>query len=114
MRIPSYLRIFFHYREDHEVEQLSDRLEAIIDELHNSRDSVILMRINEYPILETDAHTRPFHSARLNVYTGLFFPLGLFFWLRIWRYRMRLWNDMNSIQKINTLIIDRINKQQYE
>lgn len=97
-----------------EVEQLSDRLEAIIDELHNSRDSVILMRINEYPILETDAHTRPFHSARLNVYTGLFFPLGLFFWLRIWRYRMRLWNDMNSIQKINTLIIDRINKQQYE
>lgn len=114
MRMPSYLRIFFRYREDHEVEQLSDRLEAIIDELHNSRDSVILMRINEYPILETDAHTRPFHSARLNVYTGLFFPLGLFFWLRIWRYRMRLWNDMNSIQKINTLIIDRINKQQYE
>ena len=112
--MPSYLRIFFHYREDHEVEQLSDRLEAIIDELHNSRDSVILMRINEYPILETDAHTRPFHSARLNVYTGLFFPLGLFFWLRIWRYRMRLWNDMNSIQKINTLIIERINKQQYE
>lgn len=114
VRMPSYLRIFFHYREDREVERLSDRLEALIEELHNSRDNSILMYINMYPILEPDAHTRPFHSARLNVYTGLFFPLGLFFWLRIWRYRMRLWNDMNSIQKINTLIIDRINKQQYE
>lgn len=114
MRMPSYLRIFFHYREDHEVEQLSDRLEALIEELHNSRDNSILMYINMYPILEPDAHTRPFHSARLNICAGLFFPLGLFFWLRIWRYRMRLWNDMNSIQKINTLIIDRINKQQYE
>lgn len=114
VRMPSYLRIFFHYREDREVERLSDRLEALIEELHNSRDNSILMYINMYPILEPDAHTRPFHSARLNVSAGLFFPLGLFFWLRIWRYRMRLWNDMNSIQKINTLIIDRINKQQYE
>lgn len=114
VRMPSYLRIFFHYREDREVERLSDRLEALIEELHNSRDNSILMYINMYPILEPDAHTRPFHSARLNVCAGLFFPLGLFFWLRIWRYRMRLWNDMNSIQKINTLIIDRINKQQYE
>ncbi len=114
VRMPSYLRIFFHYREDREVERLSGRLEALIEELHKSRDNSILMYINMYPILEPDAHTRPFHSARLNVCAGLFFPLGLFFWLRIWRYRMRLWNDMNSIQKINTLIIDRINKQQYE
>lgn len=114
VRMPSYLRIFFHYREDREVERLSGRIEALIEELHNSRDNSILMYINMYPILEPDAHTRPFHSARLNVCAGLFFPLGLFFWLRIWRYRMRLWNDMNSIQKINTLIIDRINKQQYE
>ena len=114
MRFPSYVRIFFHYREDREVEKLNDRLELLIEELHNSQDSVILMRLNEYPILETDAHTRPFHSPRLNIATGVFFPLGLFFWLRIWRYRLRLWNDMNSIQKINTLIIERIKKQQYE
>lgn len=114
VHLPSYLRIFFQYKEDREVERLSESLEALVDELHNSQDSVILMHINEYPILETQAHTRPFHSARLNIATGVFFPLGLFFWFRIWRYRLRLWNDMNSIQKINTLIIERINKQQYE
>ena len=114
VQMPSYLRIFFQYKEDREVERLSDRLETLVDELHNSQDSVILMHINEYPILETEAHTRPFHSARLNIATGVFLPLGLFFWFRIWRYRLRLWNDMNSIQKINTHIIERINKQQYE
>ena len=114
VRMPSYSRIFFHYREDREVECLSDRLEQLVEELHNSRDAVILARINEYPVLETAAHTRPFHSARLNAAVGLFFPLGLFFWLRIWRYRLRLWNDMNTIQRINTQIVERINKQQYE
>lgn len=113
-RMPSYVRIFFHYREDREVERISDRLEALIDELHNSQDSVILMRINEFPILEPDAHTRPFRSARKNMVTGLLLPLGLFFWLRIWRYRLRLWHDMGQVQRISQYIIERINKQQYE
>lgn len=113
-RMPSYAAIFFRYREDRGVEQISERLEQLIDELHNSRDSVILMRINEYPILETDAHTRPFRSARKNMAVGLFLPLGLLFWLRIWRYRLRLWRDIGAIRRIDSLIIDRINKQQYE
>ena len=41
---------------------------------------------------------------------GIFLPLGLFFWLRIWRYRLRLWHDMQQIHKLGTQIRERILK----
>ena len=43
---------------------------------------------------------------------GLFLPLGIFFFLRIWRFRLRLRIDMHNIERINNLITDRIIKNQ--
>ena len=111
-RIPNYIDIFFRPGQDTRAAQLSDRLEAIIEELHNSRDNVILMYINEYPVIYPSAHTRPFDSKRLNMAVGLFLPLGIFFFLRIWRFRLRLRIDMHNIERINNLITNRIIKNQ--
>ncbi len=107
-RMPNYVRLFFHYSEDKTVIELNERLEQLVEKLHNSRDHVIIGHLNELPILVPDAHTRPFRSARLNVATGIFLPLGIFFFLRIWRYRLRLWYDMQQIQKHATYIRERI------
>lgn len=112
--MPNYLKLYFHYSPDHLVEQLSEQLEEAIIQLHNSKDNVIIALINEYPFLATKAHTRPFGNARLNMAAGIILPVGIFFYFRIWRYRLRLRNDMQTIQKINTQIIDRITKQGYE
>ena len=108
--IPNYWTLFFRYREDRVAIDLNERLEAIVEELHNTRDNVILARLNDLPVLVPDAHTRPFHSARRNLAVGLLLPLGLFFWIRIWRYRLRLWHDMQQIQKLGTQIRERIEK----
>ena len=109
-RIPNYWTLFFRYREDRVAIDLNERLESIVEELHNTRDNVILARLNDLPILVPDAHTRPFHNARRNIAVGIFLPLGLFFWLRIWRYRLRLWHDMQQIQKLGMQIRERILK----
>ena len=111
-RIPNYIDIFFNPGQDQHAAQLCDRLEAIIEELHNSRDNVVLMFINQYPIVNPSAHTRPFDSQRLNMTFGIIFPLGLFFYFRIWRYRLRLRLDLGNIERINNLIIERIKKTQ--
>ena len=58
-----------------------------------------------------DAHTRPFRNPRLNIAAGILVPLGLFFFLRVWRYRLRLWRDMVQIQKQCTAIRERITKK---
>lgn len=111
-RIPNYIETFFHSGQDKRAAQLSDWLEALIEELHNSRDNVLLMYINEYPIINPSAHTRPFDNKRLNMVFGLCFPLGLLIFLRIWRYRLRLRLDLQNIIRINNLISERITKTQ--
>jgi lipopolysaccharide export system permease protein len=74
---------------------------------------VLLMYINEYPIINPNAHTRPFSNKRLNMAIGIFLPLGILVFLRIWRYRLRLRIDLRNIENINTLIINRIIKNGY-
>ena len=97
LRLPGYVRVFFRYRPDHEVEAISERMEAIIEELGNSRDPKILGLLNEFPMLYTTAHTSPLHSPRANALAGLLLPLGLVLWFRIWRFRLRLYRDMRII-----------------
>ena len=106
--MPNYFNIFFRYEEDTEVVGLADRLEAVVEELHNSRDKFVIATLNAMPILVPDAHTRPFRSLKSNRIVGLFFPLGLIFWFRIWRYRLRLWHDLEQLQKQFAYIIERI------
>ena len=108
VHMPNYRKIFFEYEEDTAVIDINNRLEAIVEELHNSTDAMVLTRLNELPILVPDAHTRPFRNARRNMAAGIFFPMGLFFFLRIWRYRLRLLRDMNVIQAEAQNIINRI------
>lgn len=108
MRMPNYRRLYFEYQRDEAVIGLNECLETLIGELHNTRDNAILGYLNEYPVLVTDAHTRPFHNVRWNKVVGIFLPLGLYFWLRIWRYRLRLWRDMQQIKKVSQRIIERI------
>lgn len=112
--IPNYWKLFFRYRSDKVVVDISNRLEALVEELHNSRDAVILTRINELPVLVPDAHTRPFGNRRLNMAAGIVLPVGLLLFLRVWRYRLRLWKDLQQIQKISKQITDRITDKGYE
>lgn len=105
---PNYFNIFFRYEEDTTVIRLADHLEELVSELHNSRDKVVIATLNDMPILEPDAHTRPFRSLNWNRLCGIVFPVGVFFWLRIWRYRLRLWHDMEQLQKQFTTIETRI------
>lgn len=108
LRFPSYIRIYFHYEEDRVVMQLNDRLEALVDELSNSRDRHIIATLDAMPILVPDAHTRPFRSLRWNRVVGIVLPVGLFFWIRIWRYRLRLWHDLDQLQKQVAYVAERI------
>ena len=105
---PSPIKVFFRPGDDQAVSRISDRLEEVIEDLSNTRDKIILNAVNTYPILATHAHTRPFRQKWLNIVTGLVIPAGLFFYLRMLRFRLRLYRDLNVISKANQTIIKRI------
>jgi len=105
---PNVIKVFFKYQPDHEIERLSDELEATIDDLSNTRDREIMKWLNHYPILSTKAHTRPFERRWLNILSAIIVPLGIFFYCRMWRFRLRLLKDLKNIKIANTNIISRI------
>ena len=108
LRWPNPIHVFFRPGDDQRIQQISDELECVIDDLQNTRDRVIIHQLNNYPILATHAHTRPFRNKWLNAATGVLLPLGLFFYVRMLRFRLRLYKDLHVIVKTNETINNRI------
>lgn len=108
--LPNVVQTFFKYQPDHEVERISNELEKVIDDLTNTRDKVLLNELNNYPVLAVKAHTRPFERKWLNIVSAIIIPLGLFFYLRMWRFRIRLLRDLKQIVQTNDAVTEQITK----
>ncbi len=107
-KLPNIIKVFFKYKPDHEIENISEKLELVIDDLSNTRDKLILTELNSYPILEAKAHTRPFDRRWMNIASAILFPIGIFLYFRMVRFRVRLSRDLRIIQSVNDKITDRI------
>lgn len=104
---PNPLKVFFQYNVDHEIEDICEQLEKVVEDLANTKDAQLISMLNKLPILSTKAHTRPFEKKWLNTLCAIIVPLGFVLHVRMWHFRLRLWKDSKSI--INA--IDNINKQ---
>ena len=110
MRMPNIINVFFRYQPDHEIERISAELEEIIEDLSNTRDRFIMSYLNQYPVVSQKAHTRPFERKWMNITAALILPAGIFLYLRMWRFRLRLMTDLRKIRATNTKIVERIGK----
>jgi lipopolysaccharide export system permease protein len=110
MHLPNIIKVFFKYEPDHEIERISDEMEAVIEDLSNTRDKLILTEINHYPILSVKAHTRPFEHRWMNIAAFILLPIGIFLYIRMWSFRLRLLRDLRTIKQTNTNIVNRINE----
>lgn len=110
IRLPNVISVFFQYKADHKIEELSEEIEAVIEDLSNTKDKVILTELNHYPILSIKAHTRPFEHQWMNILAAIFIPVGLFLYIRMWRFRLRLHFDLRTTMVLSFNIIDRINE----
>lgn len=108
---PNYFRIFFRTRPDEQVEQLSENLENLVEDLANTADFHVLQTLNELPLIHVHSHTTPFSRKRYNWTFGLLFPLGVLLWLRIWRFRLRLLKDLRQIVKSGERLEQQIRQQ---
>ena len=105
---PNIIKVFFKYRPDHTIEEINEKIEAVIEDLSNTKDKVILSCLNAYPFMAVKAHTRPFDRKWMNVVAAIIVPVGLFLYLRMWRFRLRLMRDLKVIRQTNDAVIARI------
>ncbi len=105
---PNFIEMFFKYHPDHDIEKINEKMENVIEDLSNTKDAIILSEINNYPILAVKAHTRPFERRWLNEVAAIIVPAGIFFYSRMWRFRLRLLRDLKIIKETNEHITKRI------
>lgn len=98
-RPPSYIRLFFRDEAGDAVD-ISERVEAIVEELSNSADVRILNQLNNIPSMYTRSHAAPFAKKWMNKACGVLFPIGLLFWMRSWRFRLRLLRDLRQTNRV--------------
>lgn len=108
LHAPNPISVFFREGDDRRIREISVELEAVIEDLSNTRDKVILTELNRYPIMATHAHTRPFRNKWLNATVGILLPLGVFFYLRMLRFRLRLLRDLRVVRAANDALVARI------
>lgn len=107
---PSVVKVFFKYSPDHVIEDINARMEAVIEDLSNTKDKQVLALLNEYPYMAVKSHTRPFEHKWLNIAAAVVVPVGLFLYFRMWRFRLRLFKDLRVVKQTNDGLIDRINE----
>ena len=105
---PNYFRLFFRTRPDQRMEQLSDRIEELVEDLANTRDMHVLDTLNRVPFIYAHAHTTPFSRQWINYVFGVLFPLGLIIWARAWRFRLRLARDLRQTIKCMTKLEEQL------
>ena len=108
VKLPNPINVFFRYQPDHDVERMAAELEEVIEDLGNTRDRHVLSYLNQYPVVSEKAHTRPFDVPWLNKAAAIIFPVGIVLYIRMCRFRLRLYHDLKQISKVNGLIVERI------
>ncbi len=106
--LPNPIKVFFDYQPDHEIEKLAKEMEEVIEDLGNTRDRFIMSYLNQYPIVSEKAHTRPFNKKWMNETAAIIIPIGVILYIRMWRFRLRLYRDLKQIHRLNELTIARI------
>ena len=107
---PNVGKVFFKYSPDHTIEDISGRIEAVIEDLSNAKDKKVLALLNEYPFMAVKAHTRPFERKWLNIAAAVVVPVGVFLYLRMWRFRLRLLRDLKVVKQTNDSMLARIDE----
>lgn len=109
VRLPNPIYVFFRYQPDNDVEKIVNELEEVIDDLSNTRDRYILSYLNQYPVVSEKAHTRLFNRQWLNIASAIVLPLGIILYIRMCRFRLRLYRDLKQVRNTNHKMIERIN-----
>ena len=111
---PNVVNVFFRYSPDNSIAVISEELEEVIEDLSNTRDPKILTELSHYPFMAVKAHTRPFERKWLNIVAALVVPVGIFLYIRMWRFRLRLYRDLRAVRHSNSVIVRRIRQMKFE
>ena len=111
--LPNYINLFFRRVDTSKLDKFSDGIEYVISDLSNTRDKIVLDKINRLPIMPVYGIEPPFSAGWVNVILGILFPLGLLFYLRAWFFSMYLKKHINTITVVSEELAEYLDEKEY-
>lgn len=99
--LPNYFKLWFAKGKEDRLRDIIDQMEHIIEILGNTESYEVLTLLNSYPTIPPRAHLKPFKIEWLDTIIGIVLPVGVFFTIRIWVFRMRLLKDLKEVLSLN-------------
>jgi lipopolysaccharide export system permease protein len=92
-----------------ELVEISQILENIVEEMNNTTDHQVYLKLREYPILPVERYNISTQQKWVRYTLGIVFPLGLPYYIYIKQQQKRLINDLTAIARINQELLNLIN-----
>ena len=110
-RLPNPVKVFFSEEETLPIEEFSDRLEILIEEMGNSKNRKVIQLLNEYPVMMAGELRSPFKRRWLNIMSIIIFPIGIIFYLRAAKFNNQISRDLKKIRNNSRALMERMKKE---
>lgn len=110
-RLPNPINVFFDEEKEYPIEKLSDKLEALVEEMGNSKNRKVIQLLNEFPIMMVGELHSPLKRRWMNIVAVVLFPIGIIFYLRSCKFHRQVSRDLGKIRNNARTLMERMIKE---
>ena len=105
-----YLAFWKQGGHDRAAEELSNKVEQVVEELSNSDQNLVLNKLMDYPVMEGYNQLDERISGKVGLAVGLCFPIGLPLYLLATYQRKLLRHDVQMVYKTSGELLEMLEK----
>lgn len=106
----NYLAFWKQGGHDRAAEELSNKVEQVVEELSNSDQNLVLNKLMDYPVMEGYNQLDERISGKVGLAVGLCFPIGLPLYLLATYQRKLLRHDVQMVYKTSGELLEMLEK----
>ena len=106
----NYLAFWKQGGRDRAAEELSNKVEQVVEELSNSDQNLVLNKLMDYPVMEGYNQLDERISGKVGLAVGLCFPIGLLLYLLATYQRKLLRHDVQMVYKTSGELLEMLEK----
>ena len=109
--LPNPIKVFFNETEELPIEKMSERLDALVEEMGNSKNRKVIQLLNEFPVMMVDELRSPLKKRWMNILAILLFPIGIIIYLRSCKFHRQISRDLKKTRNTANTLIERMKKE---
>ncbi len=110
-RLPNPIEVFFSEEQESPIEKMNEKLEALIEEMSNSKNRKIIQLLNEFPIMMVDELRSPLKKRWMNILAIILLPIGILLYLRTCKFHRQVSRDLIKIRNNARTLMERMVKE---